>query len=46
MSLPEFAGIQYKYIRKYLNDVNWEPGPNRVLGTGNANMTVNDSWRW
>ncbi|KAH9986650.1 glucoamylase [Russula vinacea] len=46
VTLPQNAGMQYKYIRKYLNDVNWEPGPNRVLGTGNANMTVNDSWRW
>jgi hypothetical protein len=37
--------MEYKYLRKYLNDVNWESDPNRRLSTGAADMTVQDTWR-
>jgi glucoamylase len=46
VSVPGDAGIQYKYIRKYLNDVTWESDPNRVLITPESgDVTLDDTWR-
>ncbi|KAH9988366.1 Six-hairpin glycosidase-like protein [Russula vinacea] len=45
VTLPQNAGMQYKYIRKYLNDVNWER-VRIVVWYRECKMTVNDSWRW
>ncbi|KAH9986648.1 Six-hairpin glycosidase-like protein [Russula vinacea] len=45
VTVPASAAMEYKYLRKYLNDVNWESDPNRRLSTGAADMTVQDTWR-
>jgi glucoamylase len=46
VTLPAKAGIQYKYLRKYLDDVTWESDPNRVVITpGSGDVTLDDTWR-
>ncbi|KAN0127410.1 glucoamylase [Lactarius tabidus] len=46
VSLPASANIQYKYVRKFNDDVTWESDPNNAFTTpANGSYTLNDSWR-
>ena len=45
-SLPSRSSVEYKYIKKDTNGtVFWESGANRVVNTGTAASSTNDTWK-
>lgn len=44
--LPASTAIEYKYVRRFNNEITWESDPNRALLTpAGGKYEANDTWR-